>query len=78
MKAENLQAPEMTEAQQAVASIVSRARAAQRIIANYSQDQIDELVAAVGWAILEPSRNKELAELAVHDTGLGVVARQDS
>lgn len=73
MKAENLQAPEMTEAQQAVASIVSRARAAQRIIANYSQDQIDELVAAVGWAILEPSRNKELAELAVHDTGLGVV-----
>ena len=73
MKAENLQAAEMTETQQAVASMVSRARAAQRMIATYNQDQIDELVAAVGWAILEPSRNKELAELAVQDTGLGVV-----
>ncbi|MEY3942497.1 MAG: hypothetical protein RLZZ133_187, partial [Pseudomonadota bacterium] len=73
MKAENIQAAEMTETQQAVASMVSRARAAQRMIATYSQDQIDELVAAVGWAILEPSRNKELAELAVQDTGLGVV-----
>ncbi len=73
MKAENLQAPEMTEAQQSVAAMVSRARAAQRVIASYNQDQIDEIVAAVGWAILEPRRNKELAELAVQDTGLGVL-----
>lgn len=73
MKAENLQAPQMTEAQQAVAEMVSRARAAQRVIGQFSQEQIDDIVSAVGWAILEPSRNKELAELAVKDTGLGVV-----
>ncbi len=73
MKAENLQAPQMTEAQQAVAEMVSRARAAQRVIGQFSQEQIDDIVCAVGWAILEPSRNKELAELAVKDTGLGVV-----
>ena len=73
MKSENLHAPEMTEAQQAVASMISRARAAQRAVSTYSQEQIDAIVAAVGWAILEPGRNKELAELAVQDTGLGVV-----
>ena len=73
MKAENLQAPQMTEAQQAVAEMVSRARAAQRVIGQFSQEQIDDIVSAAGWAILEPNRNKELAELAVKDTGLGVV-----
>jgi sulfoacetaldehyde dehydrogenase len=73
VKAENLQAPQMTEAQQAVAEMVSRARAAQRAIGQFSQEQIDDIVSAAGWAILEPNRNKELAELAVKDTGLGVV-----
>ena len=34
----------------------------------------DLLVAAAGWAIMEPSRNRILAELAVADTGLGNVA----
>jgi sulfoacetaldehyde dehydrogenase len=31
-------------------------------------------VTAVGWAIMDPAHNKALAELAVKDTGLGVVA----
>jgi sulfoacetaldehyde dehydrogenase len=34
---------------------------------------VDELVAAAGWAIIEPARNRELAELAVLDTGIGNV-----
>ena len=29
---------------------------------------------AAGWAIMEPARNRTLAELAVRDTGLGAVA----
>ena len=32
------------------------------------------MVTAAGWAIVEPSRNRALAELAVQDTGLGNVA----
>ena len=32
------------------------------------------VIEAVAWAILEPNRNQELAELAVRDTGLGDVA----
>jgi len=56
-----------------VADLVARARAAQRIAEAYDQARTDELVAAAGWAILEPARNRELAELAVADTGIGNV-----
>ncbi|MGE0355767.1 MAG: aldehyde dehydrogenase family protein [Burkholderiales bacterium] len=57
----------------AVAALVARARAAQAIADGYDQARVDELVAAAGWAILEPGRNRELAELAVADTGIGNV-----
>ncbi len=56
-----------------VAEMVERARAAQRIADTYDQQRVDELVAAAGWAIMEPARNRELAELAVADTGIGNV-----
>jgi sulfoacetaldehyde dehydrogenase len=61
-------------ARQAVAAIVERARAAQRVYDGFSQAQVDEVVVACGWAIVEPSRNRALAEIAVRDTGLGNVA----
>ena len=57
----------------AVAALVARARKAQASIAKYSQAQLDELVTAAGWAIMEPARNRMLAEIAVRDTGLGSV-----
>ena len=50
-----------------------RARAAQQIANGYDQARVDEVVAAAGWAIVEPARNRELAELAVRDTGIGDV-----
>ncbi|VWX62638.1 Sulfoacetaldehyde dehydrogenase (acylating) [Burkholderiales bacterium 8X] len=56
-----------------VAELVARARAAQRIYEGWSQQQVDMAVAAAGWAIIEPARNRELAELAVADTGVGNV-----
>ena len=56
-----------------VAALVARARAAQAAAEGYDQARVDELVAAAGWAILEPGRNRELAELAVRDTGIGDV-----
>ena len=56
-----------------IASLVARGRAAQRIAEGYDQARTDELVAAAGWAIMEPARNRELAELAVADTGIGNV-----
>ncbi|PKO92823.1 MAG: sulfoacetaldehyde dehydrogenase [Betaproteobacteria bacterium HGW-Betaproteobacteria-10] len=57
-----------------VAGLIARARIAQAEFAGWSQSRVDEAVAAAAWAILEPGRNRELAELAVRDTGLGVVA----
>ena len=56
-----------------VAALVVRARTAQAIANEYDQARADELVAAAGWAIIEPARNRELAELAVSDTGIGNV-----
>jgi len=61
------------DARRIVAELVGRARAAQARIARYDQRQTDLLVAAAGWAIMEPDRNRRLAELAVADTGLGNV-----
>jgi len=56
-----------------IAALIERARAAQRIYAQNDQASLDETVAAAGWAIMEPARNRTLAELAVRDTGLGNV-----
>jgi sulfoacetaldehyde dehydrogenase len=56
-----------------VAGLVARARGAQLVAEGYDQARVDELVAAAGWAILEPGRNRALAELAVRDTGIGDV-----
>ncbi len=56
-----------------VATRVRRARAAQAVAGQYDQAQLDAMVFACGWAIMEPSRNRRLAELSVRDTGLGNV-----
>lgn len=61
------------EANAQVSALLVRARAAQQIANNYDQARVDELVAAAGWAMIEPARNRELAELAVADTGIGNV-----
>ena len=57
-----------------VAEVVGRARAAQAIADGWTQGQADEAAVAAGWAIVEPARNRALAERAVRDTGLGNVA----
>lgn len=59
--------------QTAVAEMIGRARAAQAVFETYDQQRIDDVVAAVAWAIYEPSRARELAELSVRATGLGRV-----
>lgn len=56
-----------------IAALVARARAAQRSYETWSQAQADMAVTAAGWAIIEPKRNRELAELAVAATGIGNV-----
>jgi sulfoacetaldehyde dehydrogenase len=67
-------AAELQDTQTRVARLVMQARAAQAVANGYDQARVDELVAAAGWAIIEPARNRELAERAVADTGIGNVA----
>ena len=58
-----------------VEQIVARARTAQQgFEASGSQALYDKAALAAGWAIMEPARNRALAELAVETTGLGNVA----
>ena len=45
-------------ADDAVQALVARARAAQKLADGYDQTRVDELVAAAGWAIMEPARNR--------------------
>jgi sulfoacetaldehyde dehydrogenase len=61
------------EAAAAVAGLVNRARAAQAAFERFDQRAVDDVVDAVAWAIIEPARARELAEVAVRDTGLGNV-----
>src|SRR6187401_1702804 len=69
-----LGAPAAADVRDTVAALVARARAAQRAYERYDQAQVDEVVVAAAWAIVEPARNRALAERAVADTGLGNVA----
>ncbi|MBD0865628.1 MAG: aldehyde dehydrogenase family protein [Rhodobacteraceae bacterium] len=57
-----------------VEAIVARARDAQvRFERTGSQRAYDRAAQAAAWAIMEPARNRYLAELAVETTGLGNV-----
>ena len=57
-----------------VAELVGRARAAMAAFRNEDQAAVDDAVTALAWSLYRPERARELAELAVADTGLGNVA----
>ena len=56
-----------------IEKLVSNAREAQKHIDNFSQEQVDELILAVAWEVIQPINNKELSEMAVKQTGLGKI-----
>ena len=54
-----------------IQSLVHRAKEAQKRFEKYNQEQVDEVVTAVAWALCNPSTNKLISNLAVDSTGLG-------
>ena len=52
----------MSESETVVQRLVAKARTAQQRFAEADQDTVDMAVAAAGWAIMEPARNRALAE----------------
>lgn len=73
MTPQNSQLPSTAEEKEIVRELVRKAREAMKIYKNYTQEQVDEVVQAVAWAIMKPERAEELARVAVRDTGLGKV-----
>lgn len=53
--------------------LVRRGRIAQDIFGDADQARVDEAVRAIAWSLYQPEHARELAELAVADTGLGNV-----
>ena len=62
-----------SEASVIVSALMQRARAAQAVFADADQARTDEAVRAIAWSLYKPEHARELAELAVADTGLGNV-----
>lgn len=62
-----------TQVANEVAELVGKARAAQAIYEQYDQAAVDEVVTAIGWAVINEENNIRLSEQAVADTGLGNV-----
>jgi sulfoacetaldehyde dehydrogenase len=61
------------EAGAVVDELVRRARRAMEAFADADQARTDEAVVALAWSLYKPEHARELAELAVADTGLGNV-----
>lgn len=64
----------MAESKEMIAELVSKAKAAQSLIENYSQEQLDDICLSVAWEVYNDENIKILAEMAVKETGMGNVA----
>ncbi len=63
----------MEESKQIIAKYIEKARAAQSLVANYTQEQIDEVCIAIGWEVYNDENIKLLANQAVEETRMGNV-----
>ena len=62
---------ELIEARQEIEEMMARARAAQAQIDDYSQEQVNELITAMVWAVAREDRSEEIAQFTVEETQLG-------
>ena len=58
-------------ARQEMAEMIERSRRAQEQIANYSQEQVDELIRAMVYAVAKEDRAEEIAQFTIEETQLG-------
>ena len=54
-----------------ISQLISKARAAQQQIENYTQEQIDTVCLSVAWEVYKDENIQKLAALAVEETGMG-------
>jgi sulfoacetaldehyde dehydrogenase len=54
-----------------VKELIDRSRAAQTQIENYTQEQVDELIRAMVWAVAKPDMAEKVARMTVEESQLG-------
>ena len=64
------QVQELSPAEE-IAELIARSRAAQAQIENYTQEQVDELIRGMVWAVAKPGMAEEIAQHTVDETQLG-------
>jgi sulfoacetaldehyde dehydrogenase len=52
--------------------MLEKARAAQKIVEFWSQEQVDEMVAAAGWEVYREENAVACAKMAAEETGMGI------
>jgi sulfoacetaldehyde dehydrogenase len=57
-----------------VAGLVEKGHAAQKIAENYTQEKVDQLTAAVAYALTQPDVALKFGEMLVEESGMGVAA----
>ena len=62
---------ELIDAREEITGMMERARAAQEQIAHYNQEQVNELITAMVWAVAREDRSEEIARFTVNETQLG-------
>ena len=62
---------EQISPKQEMAVLIERSRVAQQQIANYTQEQVDELIRAMVYAVAREDRAEEIAQFTVNETQLG-------
>ena len=53
---------------ESIQDLIDKARAAQKEIEHWSQEQVDRMVAAVGWELYKEDNAVACAELAIKET----------
>jgi sulfoacetaldehyde dehydrogenase len=54
-----------------VSGLIERAKKAMKITESYTQERVNELVAAIAWAAVKDSNAERIARMAVEESGLG-------
>jgi sulfoacetaldehyde dehydrogenase len=65
------QSREIIAAREEINAMMVRARAAQEQIANYTQEQVDELITAMVWSVAREDVSEKIARFTVDETQLG-------
>ena len=62
---------EQTDDAKEIAAMIERARTAQAQIADYTQEQVDQLITAIVWSVAKPGVAEDIATHTVEETQLG-------